>query len=442
MLLVALAPGLQPWRGRTGGQAHSELDASHRYRFQRAARGSVVRALEAEMAFYQERVRRNPTGGLDLAALARTYLKMARATGLTHWYLLAEQAAQRSLGNLPHNNAGAMLVLARVAEARHDFAGALRLARQVAGHEDALSLVVTVNLAMGKLDDASRAAEDLLGRIPTLGAYVLRALVRQAQGRDDDAIADFHRALAAEEPGETGSSAWARTMLGRLHFRRGRLALAEGLYREALRILPEYPLALVHRADLETRTGRYADAERHFRQVFDTSQNSPQVFDHVVLRGLARLRTLQGDEEGARALWDQAVARLRQDTSGGAFGHRRELARVLLERGHPGDVAEALALMQAEITVRRDAETLDILAWALSRSGRWHEAEQAIAEALRGGVRDAALFYRAGVIERALGNHAQAEAYFRSAAETDPAFDARARRAWGLEEWVGSGGVR
>ena len=53
-------------------------------------------------------------------------------------------------------------------------------------------------------------------------------------------------------------------------------------------------------------------------------------------------------------------------------------------------------------------------------------------EALRWGVRDAAMFYRAGLIDQALGNPGGAQPFFRAAQATDPTFDAHARRVIGL----------
>lgn len=88
--------------------------------------------------------------------------------------------------------------------------------------------------------------------------------------------------------------------------------------------------------------------------------------------------------------------------------------------------------MQVEVQNRGDAETFDTLAWVLSSLGRWREAQQAMQEALKAGIRDPAMFYRAGTIEQKLGNQEQAGAFFRRAQETDPTFDENARRALGL----------
>ena len=72
---------------------------------------------------------------------------------------------------------------------------------------------------------------------------------------------------------------------------------------------------------------------------------------------------------------------------------------MLLEKGRSQDVAEALALMQEEVKIRPDAVTLDTLAWALSATAEWQKADRVMAER-RSGIRDAAMFYRAGAIAR------------------------------------------
>ncbi len=431
VLAMATVVGLLTQR-RLAGSRDAAV-SMYRYRFAREPRGAVRQTLQHEIAFYQGRIAREPHDGLDLAALGGTYLKMAKATGDVTWFLLAEQAGQRSLANLPFHNSGALMVLARVAEARHNFHEAIELAAQI-WSEDALGILVTSNLAAGNVVEATRAAEVLVSRTPSLVGYTLRALVEVARGQDDRALADFHRAIASEEPGEAGSSAWARTLLGRLHYQRGEHDLAEALYREALRILPQYPLALVNLAELKIRQGKYALAEQLLTQVVTITKASPNVYDHVLLRGLARIRELRGDLSPAQQMWDEAEARLRQDVASGQFGHRRELARLLLERHRARDLPEALSLMEAELHVRRDAETLDIYAWALSSVGRWSQAREVMRQAFDSGVRDARFFYRAGVIEQALGNHREAQQFFRVATQTDPTFNEHARRVLALRD--------
>ncbi|RIH84585.1 Beta-barrel assembly-enhancing protease [Calidithermus terrae] len=420
-LVVGL--GLLAWR------EGSRLPEAYRYRFGGLleARSEARRgAYQAEVAFYQERLRRNPGSGLDLAALAGVYLKKGRVTGQSSWYLLAQQAAERSLEALPFFNTGALLVLAEIAEAQHDFGRAARVAGEILKEERsnpaARALLASVYLAQGRLEPAGRAAEELAAQNPTPGHLVQRALVRLAVGADEKALSDFRQAIALEEPDDFYGAARTRSLLGRYHLRRGEAGLARGLLEEALRIAPNYPLALLYLAELETRQGRYRAAEKLYRRILPQDRQTYQLYDHAAYTGLARLARLQGSP-GEEAAWERAESVLRREIGQGAFGHRRELARLLLERGRPADLPEALRLAQAELKVRQDSETLEVLAWALERGGRLEEAQGVIDRALATGRREAGLYYRAARIAAALGQQEQAERYGSSLRAIDPAFD-------------------
>lgn len=101
--------------------------ANPAYRYPYAVENMGDRPLQNEIDFYQERISRNPVDGLDRAALASVYLTLARSTGDTSYFHAAEESAQQSLVNLPVQNTAAQLVLARVAEAEHDFPLPLKL---------------------------------------------------------------------------------------------------------------------------------------------------------------------------------------------------------------------------------------------------------------------------------------------------------------------------
>ena len=435
IVVVNLPPNLRFFSDMFAEKSPANLDAKYRYHFSDVLRNnpSQKEALQQEIAFYQQRLAVDSRSGLNRAALAGVYLKMARATGEGGWFLLAEQAAQRSIADLPFDNRGALLVLARIAEARHDFPTALRFAKEVGfDNEDAIALSITSHLAMGKVSEANAAAETLVNRLPNLGSLTLRALVRESQGRDAEVLRDFREAMAAEEPGEVAGSARARSLLGRFYARRGQFVQAKALFLEALRLVPRYPLALIYLADLETRQGNYREAIGYYSKVSAYSGGAATVYDRTVDRGMARVKELQGDAIESRRLRDKAEAGLRQEQVSGGFGHRRDLARLLLEKGRSPDVTEALALMQQEVKIRRDAVTLDTLAWALSSAGEWEKADRVMAEIVRSGIRDAGIFYRASAIARTLGKDAESRAYLQKAKEIDPSFDVRSRQAVGL----------
>lgn len=442
------------------------VDKPYRYRYFESAERmqNPIGRIEQEIALYQERLRQDPTSASSQSALAIAYLQMARATGEGNWYLLAEQAAQQSLASLPFSNSEALMLLARVEEARHDFAGALKLAAQDPGYKESIGIRLTSNLAIGNLDAASQAADQLVDRLPSVSALTLRALVSMAAGQDDEALENFRAAIANEEPGELSSSARVRTLLGRFYYERGNLTQAKALYREALRIQPGYFLALINLAQLEVRQGDYGAADRHYAQLAASSRGTPRVFDPLVLRGQARIRALQGDRTQAEALWTEAEALLRQTTGASgqfvpgqsapgesvsgesapsqpadraAFGHQRDLARLLLERGHPEDRREAVALMATEVKVRRDAETLGTYAWALFQAGDLSQAQQKFTAAIALKSSDASLYDRAAALEQALGNATQAQTYRQKALQIDPQFGEGARNALNLAAGLG-----
>ena len=411
-------------------------NTSYDYPFSPPDKTDITGQLEQELAFYKNRIRQTPDDGLSQAALAGTYLRLARATGDANWYLLAEQSAQQSLQKLPFNNEGAQIVQAKVAEARHDFDRAILLANQVLAmqpySEPAQTILITAFLGKGNLTEAKTIADTLAQQIPTLGALTLRGLVHVAQGQDALAIKDFEVALKAEEPQEAGSSAWTRTLMGRFYASRGDYQTARQLYQEALKILPRYPLALVHMANLETRQERYRSAKKLYSQVF-TSQDYSNVWDHVALQGMAQVANLQDNRSEAQKLWQQAEDQFRQHQDLDTFGHRRALAQLLLDRGNDTDLPEALALMEADLEVRQDVETLDTYARVLTKLGRWQKAQQVLKTALEQGTRNAVIFYRAGLIEQQLGNETAASEYFEAAETVDPTFSERDRLIWGLD---------
>jgi tetratricopeptide (TPR) repeat protein len=91
---------------------------------------------------------------------------------------------------LPFSNDGAVLALAKIAEAQHDFKTAIGLAESV-GNAEALGLVITAKLAMGQVAEATALAEELVDQYPSLGSLTLKALAHEAQGQYELALGRF-----------------------------------------------------------------------------------------------------------------------------------------------------------------------------------------------------------------------------------------------------------
>jgi tetratricopeptide (TPR) repeat protein len=409
-------------------QQRSSLPEIYRYKYaQSLERRTQIRthAFAREIAFLQERVNRNPNDGLDLAALAGAYIGKARVSGQSSWYVLAEQSAERSLAALPLEigNTGAQLSLAEVAQAQHDFSRALELIAAVTRTQprnaSALSLRASIKLAQGDLEAARQDIEPIVKVLPNPANLTLRAVILETQGKLEAAKKDFTHALEIEEADDAFGSARTRTLFARFSARHGQPELAQGLLEEALRIAGDFPLALLQLADLEVQRGQPERARSLYAQLLNGSANTPSTFDHAAKLGLARIARATNSSDNDQ-LWNEAVEILRKEVNSGAFGHRRELARVLLERGRPTDSKEALKQARLELNLRHDWETLNVLAWAQQQNGLLPEAQQTIQRALQTGVKDARLEQRAGRIAQALGKTDLASKHFASAQRIDP----------------------
>jgi tetratricopeptide (TPR) repeat protein len=100
---------------------------------------------------------------------------------------------------------------------------------------------------------------------------------------------------------------------------------------------------------------------------------------------------------------DSMVAQLRQR---GALEDRRTFALYLATTGQ--DVDTAVRLAEEELAERQDVFTLDTLAWALYAAKRCQEALAFSRRALAAGTQEVRLFYHAGVIAAAAGQHDEA----------------------------------
>ncbi|HEY0192975.1 MAG TPA: hypothetical protein VGC42_17785 [Kofleriaceae bacterium] len=389
-----------------------------------ADEASTITALEL-------RVKTTPTP-FDYAELGDLYLRRAQVNNDPADYQTAETAAKRSLEMLQSPN-GAVLTLAKLAEIRHDFRAAIDLAHQHKKRSAGAQIIIaTAHLAMGELREAGDAARAAIDIKPDLAGYFMLALIMQAQGRDAEAAFDFAAAARHEEQGDLQGSARLRALWGRFLLRRGALDGARQAFDEALRIVPEFPLALAYRGELALRTGHAAEAATWFDKAFAGSRQVRYLIDQ------ARAQELSGDRDGADALRTQVEAIVRSELVEGGLGHRLDLAEVLIDRGRPADLVEAVALAREEVSRRGSFEARFQLARGLARTHATDEAMREVQTALASGAHEAQLYELASELEAQHGNPAAAALYAKLADRLDPG--SSGWRKIGLTGAVTSGG--
>lgn len=423
LLVAASATALMFFVASVGRHARPDASARLRpdptalhYRHSLTAPGATPeRELDEGIAALEARARNIPPSPFDLSEMADLYFRRAKLTADLKDYARAEELAQRSLAILPSPNS-AVLVLARIANTRHEFARAIELALQHSrGHSaGALNALATAHLALGELRAASAEVEELVLSQPTSASYLMRALVMQAQGRDDEAAFDFARAALAEEAGDVQEAARLRSLWARFLLRRGELTGAGQLVAEALRIAPGHPLALAQRGELLLRTGKAKAAAALFDQAFASSRQVRYLIDQ------ARALELSGDTASAAALRTQVQNLVSAELTEGGLGHRLDLIEVLVDGGSRDAAVTAVALGRQELQHRPSAETRFQLARALLGAGLDAEAAEQVQAALAAGTREPQLYELAARLEVRRHNTARAALYSRLAHELDP----------------------
>jgi Flp pilus assembly protein TadD len=212
--------------------------------------------------------------------------------------------------------------------------------------------------------------------------------------------------------------------MGRLHLSVGRVKEAAPILEQALKLFPGYHYALAALAEARAAESRHEDAIELLRQRYRAAPHPENLFELAVALDRA------GKKQEARAAFAQFEREARAEIEG-VDNANREL--IVYYTDYAPKPAEALRIAQKEIARRRDVFTLDAYAWALYANGRYAEARKQLEAALAVGIRDARLFYHAGVIAKRGGDRAAAARYFRASLDTNSASAVAAETRAALE---------
>lgn len=295
-----------------------------------------------------------------------------------------------------------------------------------------------IELGLGKYAEAEAtlAAPGPGADEPARLAGLARAI--EARGDLDRAIStmqqavDARRALVRAPDSLDGAAALAeaRTELGALAFRAGRLDLARDQFQQAISLVGAAH-ARMHAQDIPhderdprllaggataglarayAALGDHPRAERSWRGIMARTD------DPAILLALAAYSGSRGDAKSARRHLDRAVK-----LSEGEPAHRRTRALILADQPETRD--EALRVAESAFADGPDIAARDALAWVLHRRGDDARAGELIRPALDLGTRDPAVLYHAGRIAQASGRPDDARKLLSAAVAVHPAFD-------------------
>jgi tetratricopeptide (TPR) repeat protein len=373
---------------------------------------------DTSIAFWQQRIKQNPTAYLDYTLLGEAYSRKARETGDVSYYQRSEAALRQVLAINP-KYVPASAQLSNTLFTMHDFQGALAIAEPLIDNPratQALATVGDVHMALGDYEQADAAFQKLLERDPNAAVYSRIAILADLRGDSDRGLSLMQQAAElARQSGSYGENmAWYEYQLGELYFKNNQLDRAEPHYQAALDEFDNYYLALAG-------MGKVRAAQSNYPAAIDLYQHAVTIVPQPeFLAALGDVYMASGQPDKAKQQYDTVeyigkLAKINRQI------YNRQLANFYSD--HDLHLDEALKLAIGELAAREDVFGFDAAAWAYYKNGMFNQAQDAIEQALHLGTRDAKLYYHAGMIARARGNASDAQRLLVQALALNPHFD-------------------
>ena len=353
--------------------------------------------LEIAMNTAERRLASDPADGRAALTFAQAALRRARVESNGGYTLKAERVLNAVLAREP-GDYDALKMLGAVYMSQHRFREAIEVATRATRVHPKESwnygVIGDAHIELGDYDAAFDAFDTMARLRPDAAAYARVAYAQELQGRLQDAIRSMRMAADATGAHDPESLAWHYAQGGNLLLQTGDTDAAEREFARAEHAFPGHPFAGAGAARVAAARGRYDDALTTYHALMSKAPTSE------IAIAAADVLSMRGDEDGARAMYARAEA-IERDAWLTEARLTTNVARMLAERGVR--TAEAVQLAEEAARSRRDIFTMDALAWAYFRAGRFTEAAAASRQARRTGTADRRILAHAAAIEQALG---------------------------------------
>ncbi len=272
------------------------------------------------------------------------------------------------------------------------------------------------SMELGKYEDASQAYGRMMALRPDLSSYNRMAYYKFVTGDPDQAISLMKSAIAGGSRAPE-NVAWCWADLGNMYFKIGKIAESQAAFEQALQVFPGYYPAY-------SGLGKLFSAENHPERAIEQYKKAeaavPMPEFAAALSDLYR----RAGQPAESAKQTQLLDVIEKMAVAGNEKTNRNLA--LLYADQDRNLGRALDLVQSEMRVRPDIYTNDAMSWVLYKLKRSQEARQFSIKALIFNTPEPSFYFHAGRISEALGNPAEARAYYERAIHLNSRFDFRA----------------
>ncbi len=365
---------------------------------------------------YERLIESSPENVQLQAALVSAYLQKLRESADGAYLNRASKFVDKMLEK-DGGNFAALRFQNEIDLQRHDFKAVAERAEDMAKYApsdpgnwgnlgDAL-------MELGEYERAGEAYLKMFALRPNLGSYNRLAYFHFVTGDARGAIAFMREAV---EAGNTTpeNTAWCWAELGDMYFKTGKLAEANEAYRTALALFPSLHRAFAGLGRIEATQGQTEAAIRNYER----AQSIVPLVEYA--GALEDLYNAAGMTSKAREQ-QQLIETI--EKLGRVANEKTNRNLALLLADHNRDLDMAMELMQTEIPVRGDVYTWDAFSWVLFKNGRYAEAKDASAKALKLGTPEPKFYYHASRIASAAGDDKSAREYAARQRSLNPKFD-------------------
>jgi tetratricopeptide (TPR) repeat protein len=393
------------------------------------ARSATTTPAQQKITWAEAAIKARPDHSQPYNDLAVACVYRVRETGDTSYYDRAEAAVDKSLELTPDNLEGEKAKL-MIMLGRGEIAEALEFARRLNKQtpDDVLVYGFVAEAAgeLGNYPEAEEAVQWMLNLRPgNVPAFLHGAVLRRVYGDPEGAMLFYSQAYQQMPPTQTGDQASTLTDMADLQLSVGHVDQAEDLLHSALQIFPGYYRALEVAARAQMARQHYSEAVELLNE---RNRNFPTAASRYAL-AVALERAGRKAEANSAYQDFESSARPTIDSADNA---NKELVYYYVAHGQ--NPAEALRIARIEIAKRHDVATLDAYAWALHANGDDQEAQIQVNKALAVGVRDAAIFYHAGMIAESLKDGAAASRLLNASIELNPSSESASAVREALEK--------
>jgi tetratricopeptide (TPR) repeat protein len=370
-----------------------------------------------DLGALRARVAADPEDGAARAALGLAYLRQATATAAPARLTKAEGEFTKALAGGGRGRLDALVGMASLANARHDFRASARWARRaIASDPHAAAPYGLLGDALFQLGDhrgADMAYEEMVTLRPDVGSYLRIGYARSFRGDVPGAKEAMKLALQAAGPiGE--SAAFVRHQMGDIYLGLAQWKQARQENRIGTRLAPGYVPPRVGIAEAEFGLGH---VDRAIAIMEDAVRDLPSIEYEITL---GDLYAVGGRSRAADARWRRVARRI---ATYRAHGMQPDVDLITFDVDHGFRLDEVLAEARAVYADRPTPAAADALAWALHAHGKNRQAWRFAQKSLEGPAAAPSHLVHAAEIASALGRKHLSGRYLAEARAQGAFFD-------------------